>query len=373
MSSSQNNPPILHEMQSHIDSQQNYLTLIMENNREILKSIDNLEKSLNKLIGDQSSQILQYEPKELSNAPYDIYNKTIELNGNIYQFSREMLICGSDNLKFTLQTIESNQQKGHNFPQGYEYCITIVQREIEKGEYGRVLILNDEKAFSWFYFPLDNFFDLKFTKMQHFHRFLCSQYQSFLKYQKDNYPQGKKYVQSVIKDHENHNCGIVILARQNKDGKSWSRYYFKLKDIFIETSDLTIEMIQGNELKNECKFIIENENCVEFPQGIKKCYDLIQNQIDLDDKIFKINMNNKTITYYFNEERLIKDVSRSIWVLNDDEIDQELNEITQNPEMHLIQGIEYCKNLFDERKKRGECVYSVHIVRYENHPTRYYI
>ena len=50
-------------------------------NQEIIEfCLSILEKSLNKLIGDQSSQILQYEPKELSNAPYDIYNKTIELN-----------------------------------------------------------------------------------------------------------------------------------------------------------------------------------------------------------------------------------------------------------------------------------------------------
>lgn len=104
-----------------------------------------------------------------SNAPFDIINKIINLDGNTYTFNHESLTCGSDNLKI-LKEKETSPIK-YNFPQGYENCIRLVEQEIEKGEDGKILVLNDEDNNNSFYFPLENFFDLQFTKMRHLRNF----------------------------------------------------------------------------------------------------------------------------------------------------------------------------------------------------------
>lgn len=376
--------PIIKEIQNQIESRQDTLNLIMQDNDNILNLITKVDKKIDKLEEVDSKSIPQTktanqansQTEEKSSINLDILNKTITVNGKLYTFSREIISSGSENLNYTLKTIYQNVQKGCELPQSQEKCVSIVQNEIKKGEYGNVIILNDQTSSPnrYFYLPITNYSDLKYNEMRLYRHHVYKEYLQFTKkYKDDNYPQGRTYISSILDKFMKDKCAVLISWRKNKDN-SWTRYYFMTNEFTPELQDAKIGILQGEELKSELESIKENQSNDSFPQGFLKCQEIIEN----NNKIFVYKgLNNArkfTRYYYENEHEFVKNTIHSdIYARDNDELDELLDEINSNDDhIHFIQGVDFCRNLVLERKQKGESVHCVHTIHYTDHSTRYY-
>ena len=283
----------LYEIQNRIDSQQEDLALIIQSNKIIINSISNIDKKLDELLEFNSNPILLSETEnsisskleqKKDNNTFNILDKTVIVDGKTYSYNREVVICGSESLTKALKNVT---QEKYLLPQGLDDCKKLINKEIKKGEDGKLIIFIFDPSNYYFFFPLKNYDDLMYTQSRYY------RYNDHIKkknyiytdfhvlYKDDQYPQGISYVSSLINDFMNNKNHLLIIMRENKD-KTWTRYYFKSKEVAPILENKNVEIIQEDKLKNELKKI---QNNAVFPQGFQNCQKLIQNQIKRNDKI----------------------------------------------------------------------------------------
>lgn len=340
------------EIQNQINSQQEKLSLIIQNNEIISNSISNLDKKLD--------EIIDSKPEQKKDITFNILDKTIIIDGKPHSYIQEEVICGSQEIINKFTTIQNE----YLFPQGIDYCKSLVDQEIQKGEDAILIIFKDGQK-NCFFFPLKNYDDLMYTQSR-LYRYnvdkkkkekIISDFQKV--YISDQYPQGRTYISSLIDDFMKCKNHLLFIFRENNDG-TWTRYYFKEKEATPKLKKAKLEIIQGDKLKNELKM---NQSNANFPQGYQNYQKLIQNQIEKNDKIFVykgyVNVQaKKTDVYYYNECLFLKTAMYVIFLISNEDLDSILNDIDEG--YNFIQGKSFAKNLVLERKGKGEAIHYVH-------------
>ena len=236
----------LHDQQSVIDT-------LSQQNKQILKFIENLDQNLDKLFlaeannnnknPESESDAEEEEEEEESSKDMGTFNmasQTISFEGKEYKIDNELLYSGRQQLNDALKLFNEKRNK---FPQGLKYCKYLVDKQ--QKEDGSLLILSQVTAnrSNTFFFIFKNINELSPTRGWFYDNAyeLNQQIQLLAKdYANDIYPQGSAYCLSVLNEQLEQNGAVRILVRCN--GDKWTRYYFKSRHIKVIPNEKNLQL-----------------------------------------------------------------------------------------------------------------------------------
>lgn len=286
---------------------------------------------------------------------FNMETKTIDFNGQTYNYTTEQLCSDSQSLKIAYNYFKGNKSIDI-FPQGDSYIASLFEMHNHAEE--NIIILSNRinEQTTWFYFPLNKYEDLCYSEL---YRLLDKEkiLIKFTQYQTDNYPQGREYCSKLLNSNLNNDECFCIVTRQ--DGEKWTRYYFKSN--YIQINPTKVFLYRGrSDLINLITIINRNKSSI-IPQGIENCIDIIRSQIEANGEVYVVRSSEKsynntynTLWHYFKPDQFITFCTHIGRHKCDNNLIECLKKLEDDSSYVFPQGLDNCINFLEETMEKGE-------------------
>lgn len=288
--------------------------------------------------------------EDFPHGKYDLFYKTVDIDGIQYQYDNEYLFSGQESLNPVVIDV-MNEEPQNYYPQGVNYCKQIIAEQQANGRMFVILTKNDKKNTIHFIFPINTLLDLQLYQVKCHFLYDMEKINQHLRaleteFKDDVFPQGKNYYMSLLKEKID-SYGIHSIIRYTNESRV--HYYFRYKF----NPDIPKEKIRffGDEMRYDELSKLINKNPETFPQGKEYCLNAVKNAIENDSAIFVVGNNEETRNFLLIDDEIEQVCEKNWWPINLKK-ERKLINIRKTTECYP-QGLKYVFDLIQKQQENG--------------------
>lgn len=202
---------------------------------------------------------------------------------------------------FQKQIAKLNEYKNDIYPQGFEYCKSILNDQSKKNGYVHIVARNNDSIWTRYYFVSHTFRILQDEQLYLVRgkNELRNELKNVEKNkQYDDFPQGVEFCEEILNSQYEIKGEVLVLGGESNNGR-YSWYYFQ-PDQFEQLCNIEWWIKEKNKLEDEIRLIDEKSRdpkCV-YVHGKEYYKKLIQEQIQIGGAIHML-VRNSIKNYWF--------------------------------------------------------------------------